>query len=133
MLQIFLPLSLIATISIFIFNQENGIGIDSGFTTLAYRIVNVASLMIGYVSLVPALRSRLPPMPGITLVEIITYLLTIPNLLALLNSMAYYTIKMQRWKDQFSILQDTIFRISLILTLLNLFILAALFIVYWFL
>lgn len=68
MLQIFLPLLLMAIISLFIFNQENGLGKDSGFTTLALRIINIASLMIGYVSLVPALRGRLPPMPGITLV-----------------------------------------------------------------
>lgn len=54
-------------------------------------------------------------------------------MLALLNSMAYYTITMQEWQSQFLILSDAVFRICLIVSLLNLLVLLALFVVYWFL
>jgi len=56
MIQIFVPLILLSIISLFIFQQSNGISNSSGFSTLALRIVNVCSLMIAYVSLIPTLR-----------------------------------------------------------------------------
>ncbi len=93
MLQIFAPLIFLSIVSLLIFNQSNGVS-DGGFTTLSARIVNVCSLMIAYVSLIPSLRKSLPPMPSITLVEIITYVSTIPNLLALVQSMINYTISL---------------------------------------
>lgn len=68
MLQVFVPLTILSIIGILIFNQTNGISTDQGFTTLAYRLVNVSSIMIAFVSLIPVIRSSLPPMPGITLV-----------------------------------------------------------------
>jgi hypothetical protein len=68
MLQVFVPLTLLSVISLLIFNQTNGISGNSTFTTLAYRLVSVCSLLIAYVSLIPVIRASLPPMPGITLV-----------------------------------------------------------------
>lgn len=92
MIKVFVPLTIITIISLFIFEQENGIGTDSNFTTLAYRIVNIASLVIVFVSLIPIIRSSLPKMPSITLIEIITYLEVIPSFLAIFNSMQFYSI-----------------------------------------
>lgn len=68
MIQVFVPLGLLSAISLLIFNQANGVSDTSDFTTLAYRLVTVSSLMIAYVSLIPVIRSSLPPMPGITLI-----------------------------------------------------------------
>jgi hypothetical protein len=56
MLQVFLPLGLLSVINLFIFNIDTGVSANSGYTTLAYRLVNVASLMIAYVSLIPVIR-----------------------------------------------------------------------------
>jgi hypothetical protein len=67
MIKIFVPLTIITIISLFIFQQENGIG-SSGYTTLAYRLVNIASIAIVYVSMIPIIRSSLPSMPGVTFI-----------------------------------------------------------------
>ena len=56
MLQIFVPLILLAGFSLLIFETENGVAPDTGFTTLAYRIVNVSALMLAYVSFIPIIR-----------------------------------------------------------------------------
>jgi hypothetical protein len=74
MIKIFVPLTIITIISLLIFQQENGVGTSSQFTTLAYRLVNIAAIAIVYVSMIPIIRSSLPAMPGVTLIEIITYL-----------------------------------------------------------
>lgn len=68
MIKIFVPLTIITIVSLFIFNQENGIGKDSHFTTLAMRLVNVAAIAIAYTNLIPIILSSLPKMPGITLI-----------------------------------------------------------------
>lgn len=69
MIQVFVPLILLAAISLLIFRIDNGIGNNNGgYTNLVFRILNAASLMIAYVSLIPIIRESLPPMPGITLV-----------------------------------------------------------------
>ncbi len=94
MLKIFLPLTIVTALSLFIFNQENGKGHDSNFTTLAYRLANVAAIAITFSSLIPITLKSLPPMPGITLVEIIIYLQAIPSFLAIINSMIYYNISL---------------------------------------
>jgi hypothetical protein len=97
MLLVFIPLFLLSAISLLIYDQTNGISSNSGFTTLAYRLVNVSSMMIAYVSLVPVIQENLPPMPGITLVEVLTYLCTVPNFLSLLSSMMHYTSSLLSW------------------------------------
>lgn len=97
MIKIFVPLTLFTVISLFIFQQENGLSTSTGSTTLAYRLVNIAAITLVYVALIPVIRSSLPPMSGITLIEIITYLETLPSLLAIINSMLYYTISKASW------------------------------------
>jgi hypothetical protein len=96
------------------------VGTGSGFTTLAYRLVNIAALAIVYVSLIPIIRSSLPAMPGVTFIEIITYLETLPSLLAIINSMLYYTVTEASWQDTFRIFQDGFFLFGFALSLLNL-------------
>lgn len=131
MLQIFVPLILLSIVSLLIFDQSNGIS-SGGFTTLAYRIVNVCSLLIAYVSLIPTLRKSLPPMPSITLVEIITYTSTIPNMLAILHSMLSYTVSLDYWIQHFSPFSDGVFIFCLVLTLINTTILGIVLIIYGF-
>ena len=97
MLLVFIPLFLLSAISLLIYDQTNGISSNSGFTTLAYRLVNVSSMMIAYVSLVPVIRENLPPMPGITLVEVLTYLCTLPNFLAMVSSLLSNNALMNEW------------------------------------
>ena len=70
----------------------NGISIENGYTTLAYRLVNVSALMIAYVSMIPVIRKNVPPMPNVALIEVITYAEMVPNLLALIGSMLSYTL-----------------------------------------
>ena len=130
MIKIFVPLTIITVVSLFIFNQENGVGTDSHFTTLAMRLVNVASIAIAYTNLIPIILSSLPKMPGITLIEIVTYLETIPSLLAVANSMFYYTIELEEWRTTFRNFHDFLFLIGLVLTLVNFGLLAAVFIGY---
>jgi len=55
MIQVFVPLFLLASISLLIFTSENGI-YDGQYSIIAYRLINVASLMIAYVSLIPVIR-----------------------------------------------------------------------------
>ncbi len=74
MLKILVPLTIVTILSLFIFNQENGIGHDNPFTTLAYRIANVAAIAITFSSMIPITLKSLPPMAGITLIEIIIYI-----------------------------------------------------------
>ena len=62
------------------------------------RLVNAASLMIAYVSLIPIISESLPPMPGITLVEIIAYTLTVPIFLAIISSLLSYNQTIQQWR-----------------------------------
>lgn len=95
-------------------------GQSSGFTTLAYRLVNIAAIALVYVSLIPIIRSSLPYMPGVTLLEIITYLETLPSLLAIVNSMLSYTVPQQEWQESFLAFHDWLFLLGLLLSLINL-------------
>jgi hypothetical protein len=131
MIKIFVPLVIITVINLLIFQQENGIGTSSSFTTLAARLVNIASLEIVYVSMIPVIRSSLPTMPGITLIEILTYLLTIPSILATINSMLYYTIPESKWKQTYVSFNDQLFLSSLLISLLCFIVLSSVFVVYW--
>ena len=69
-------------------------------------------------------------MPGFTMVEIITYLLTIPNLLTLVSGLLDYTIAMQTWIDTYQPFRDALFLISLALTLISIIVFLALLVVY---
>lgn len=86
MLRIFVPILILSVISLLIFVQENAKD-ENGFTTLAKRIASGCSLLIAYVALVPMIRSKLPPTPSVTLIEILIYSSTIPNFLAIISNL----------------------------------------------
>ena len=131
MLNVFVPLILISFFSLFIFGIENGVAIGiTDFTILNWRIANIIAVLFAYVSLIPIIQSSLPPMPGFTLVELITYILTIPNLLALINGMLDYTIPMQTWIDTYQPFRDGLFVGSLTLTVICIILIIILFAVY---
>ena len=130
MIKVFGPLSILAIISLFIFNQENGIGTNS-FTTLSYRLINIATLLISYVSLINISRDSLPPTPVVTFVEALTYILTIPTFLALVNSMMWYTHTLAEWKRDYTIWSDSVFVVSLVLSAICLMLLLTVLVVYW--
>ena len=131
MIKVFGPLILLAIVSLFIFRQENGIGTNQ-FTTLAYRLVNVGTLMISYVSLISLSRTSLPPTPGVTLVEMLTYVLIVPNLLALINSMIFYNHSQKDWKEQYQLWSDWAFMMALLINFACLGLLLVVLIAYWF-
>ena len=83
MIRIFVPIVILAAISLLIFGQENGT--SNGYTLFSRRISSGCSLLIAYVALIPMIRSSLPPTPSITLIEIVIYLSTIPNFLAIIS------------------------------------------------
>lgn len=83
MIRIFVPILILAAISLLIFGQENGT--SNGYTLFSRRISSGCSLLIAYVALIPMIRSTLPPTPSITLIEIVIYLSTIPNFLAIIS------------------------------------------------
>lgn len=66
LLMIFIPLWLLALINLSVFFQNNDI---------KNRISNIATLMVAYAAFLPTIRSKIPPSPHITLIEIITYTL----------------------------------------------------------
>jgi hypothetical protein len=84
MISIFVPLVVLASISMFIFGQENGVSSDE-YSLFAKRIGSACSILIAYVALIPVIRAKLPPSPYLTLVEIVIYISTIPNFLAMLS------------------------------------------------
>ena len=131
MLQVFVPLTLLAIIGLLIFSTENGI-YSSGYNVLTYRLVNVASLMVAYVSLFPVIRESMPPMPGVTLVELIIYVETLPNLLAIISSLLDNSIATTVWLATYTVWKDTLFVISFALTVINLIIFTAIIVVYMF-
>ena len=81
-----MPIIILSIISLLIFVQENAKDVN-GFTTLARRIASGCSLMIAYVALVPMIRANLPPTPSVTLIEILIYVSTIPNFLAIISNL----------------------------------------------
>jgi hypothetical protein len=85
-IRIFVPIMILSVISMMIFVQENAMDYNN-FTELAKRIASGCSLLIAYVALIPMIRSNLPPTPSVTLIEILIYLSTIPNFLAIISSL----------------------------------------------
>ena len=67
MINIFVPLIILAGISMMIFGQENGVN-QEGVTVFWIRIASSSNILIAYVALIPIIRSRLPPSPSMTLV-----------------------------------------------------------------
>jgi len=86
--------------------------------------------MVAYVSLIPVIRESMPPMPGVTLVELIIYVETLPNLLAVLSSLIDNSVTTTVWLATYTVWKDTLFIISFVITVINLFIFTTLIVVY---
>ena len=75
LLMIFIPLWLLTLINLAIFFQSYEI---------KNRISNTATLMVAYIAFLPTIRSKIPPSPNITFIEIITYTLFSTSILCLI-------------------------------------------------
>ena len=129
MIRIFVPIIILSIISLIIFVQENAKD-GNGFTTLAKRIASGCSLMIAYVALVPMIRSNLPPTPSITLVEILIYISTIPNFLAIVSNILINYIDYQDFFDHYKIFSDRLFIASFVISVLSLILLIIMVFIY---
>jgi hypothetical protein len=64
-LTIFIPILLLAVLSTTIFFQDYD---------LASRIGSIATLVLGFIALIPSIKDQLPPSTKLTLVEIVVYI-----------------------------------------------------------
>lgn len=119
-IQILLPLFVLSAISLFIFKQEAGKRED-GTSNMNLRILNVASIMIAYVALIPMIRENGPRATYISFLYVIIYLSLIPNLLALIQGFINYNVYNKEWEQTYQAFEDVLFLISfiLIITLLS--------------
>lgn len=129
MIRIFVPITILSAISMTIFAQENAVD-GGGFTELAKRIASGCSLMIAYVALIPMIRGNLPPTPSVTLVEILIYVSTVPNFLAIISVFTTSFTDYQDFFDNYKPFLDPLFEVSFAICLLSLLTLAAVMIVY---
>ena len=72
----------------------------------------------------------MPPMPGVTLIELITYTCTTPNLLAIVSSLISYEISTSEWLATYTVWKDGLFVLSFVITLIALCLLILLVVVY---
>ena len=117
LIRIFVPIMILATISLLIFGQENGV--SNGFSLFARRISSGCSLLIAYVTLIPMIRSTLPPTPSITLIEIVIYLSTIPNFLAIISVYVTGAIEYQEFFNSYKPFADGLFLTSFLVCLIS--------------
>lgn len=111
MIGIFVPILVLSVISLFIFQQENGLD-AAGNTELSKRIASGLSLMIAYVALIPVVRENLPPTPAVTLVEILIYLSTLPNLLAIVSVFVVGSLPYSDFFSSYRAFVDPLFLVS---------------------
>jgi hypothetical protein len=108
-LTIFIPLILITVLTLFTFVQ----GPDFND-----KIGNLATLMIVYVGLMPAINDALPSSTGIVLIDIVVYCQLTVNILCLIRGqyiMDYNTIDFQNY----SVWSDVLFIISFFIAILT--------------
>jgi hypothetical protein len=74
---IFIPLFLLALLSLAIFFQPN---------ELSNRISSIATMVLGYIALIPSIKEQLPPSSRITVLEIVIYISTLCCLFSLVES-----------------------------------------------
>ncbi len=108
-MTIFIPLILITVLTLFTFVQ----GPDFND-----KIGNLATLMIVYVGLMPAINDALPSSTGIVLIDIVVYCQLTVNILCLIRGqyiMDYNTIDFQNY----SVWSDVLFIISFFIAILT--------------
>ena len=129
MIRIFVPIIILSAISMTIFVQENAVD-GGGFTELAKRIASGCSLMIAYVALIPMIRENLPPTPSVTLVEILIYVSTVPNFLAIISVFTTSFADYQDFFNNYKPFLDPLFEVSFAICVLSFLTLATVMIVY---
>ena len=72
---IFIPIFLLALLSLAIFYQDN---------ELSSRIGSIATMVLGYIALIPSVKDQLPPSSKVTIIESVIYLSTLCCLLSLI-------------------------------------------------
>lgn len=79
--SIFIPLFLLALVSLAIFFQE---------PNLSGRVDAIASMVLGYIALIPSIKGQLAPSSQLTIVESVVYMETMCCLLCLYESFKIY-------------------------------------------
>ena len=74
---IFIPIFLLSLLSLAIFFQSNH---------LSERIGSIATMILGYIALIPSIKEQLPPSSKITVLEIVIYVSTLCCLFSLIES-----------------------------------------------
>jgi hypothetical protein len=86
--------------------------------------------MIAYVALIPVIRSKLPPSPSLTMVEIVIYISTTPNFLAV---MSVYIVGALSYLEFFKVYEpflDTMFMMGFLITSISFVIMVLLIMIY---
>ena len=77
LITIFLPMLLLALLSLAIFFQE---------AELSGRIGSIATMFLGYIALIPSIKEQLPPSAKLTVIEALVYIETLCCMLCLYES-----------------------------------------------
>lgn len=78
LMTIFIPLFLLSLLSLAIFFQPND---------LSDRLGSIATMVLGYIALIPSIKEQLPPSSRITVIEIVIYISTLCCLFSLVESL----------------------------------------------
>lgn len=78
LMTIFIPLFLLSLLSLAIFFQPND---------LSARLGSIATMVLGYIALIPSIKEQLPPSSRITVIEIVIYISTLCCLFSLVESL----------------------------------------------
>jgi hypothetical protein len=74
LITIFLPVLLLAMLSLAIFFQE---------PELSGRIGSIATMFLGYIALIPSIKEQLPPSAKLTIIEAVVYIEALSCMLCL--------------------------------------------------
>jgi hypothetical protein len=111
-LTIFLPILLLAVITLAIFFQDFGFG---------GRIASIATLMVAYSAFLPTVRESLPPVPTCMMFDVIVYSMIFTSILCLIRS--WIDREMDTTENPYDWTTDPLFLISLALVCLWTFLL----------
>ena len=88
LIQIFIPIFILDILNLFVFVQDDRQNNEDGvtvFTTITARIVNVTSLLLAYVVLIPVIRETTPRTNLISFIFIMVYLSAFPMFLSIIS------------------------------------------------
>jgi hypothetical protein len=84
LITIFLPVMLLALLSLAIFFQDQD---------LSGRIGSIATMILGYIALIPSIKEQLPPSAKLTVIEALVYIETLCCMFCLYESFMILDIK----------------------------------------